>query len=255
MSKYDLLESKGKKTPISTCAVFEPREGDRKCGSLKIYQQIVGSLMYIAGCTRPDIQFAANCLGKYISAPLEKHMIAAKRVLRYLKHTCDAKLIYRANKSNKLIIYADADFANDENCKSISGVTVFYGENLVDWSSNRQQLIALSTCEAELNAIKEGCTSAIFYRELITELMDQEFGRVVTIYNDNLPTNDMIETGGKHSRTKHYKLRIKFVKDLVEDKVVQLKHMPTEEMIADVFTKPLSETQHYYLLTKAGMHF
>ena len=78
---------------------------------------------------------------------------------------------------------------------------VFYGENLIDWSSNKQQLVALSTCEAELNAIKDGCKSAVFYRELITELMDQEFGKHVTIYNDNLPTNGMIETGGKRNRT------------------------------------------------------
>ena len=251
----ELFDANGVKTPISTGTVFERMQNDLSCINPKAYQRLVGSLMYIAGCTRPDILYAANRLGQYMSDPLEKHMTAAKRVLRYLKQTRTAGLQFKPNNDNELVIFADADFANDETCRSVSGVTVFYGGNLIEWSSNRQQLVALSTCEAELNAIKDGCTNAIYYRELIGELMDQEMDSAITVYNDNLPTNDIIENGGKHSRTKHYKIRINFVQDLVRENVIDVKHMNTEEMIADVFTKPLPESQHVYLLTKAGMFF
>ena len=253
LTMSEMYGSKGAETPISTGAVFQQEEEDHPFEQVKKYQSIIGSLMYIANGTRPDIQFAANKLGRYMSNPLEKHMKLARRVIRYLKKTIDTKLVFNRDGDKELIIFADADFANDESGKSVSGKSVFHGGNLIGWSSNRQQLVALPTCEAELNAIKDASTEAVYNRQLISEIQDESMELPTTIYNDNLPTIDIIAEGGKHSRTKHYKLRVQFVQELIGSEIVKVHHMNTEEMLADVLTKPLSKRQHEYLLSKAGL--
>ena len=150
----------GCKTPMGTIAEVEDEE--KPCPEItSAYQSIIGSLMYIAGATRPDIQFATNKLARFMSAPTQTHWKAAKRELRYLKETKDEKLVYKANPCKDLIIHADADFANGEESKSISGIATFYGGNLIDWSSTKQQLVALSTCESEINAVKDAATKAL----------------------------------------------------------------------------------------------
>ena len=91
----DLLNANGVRTPLATGSVLDAEETDEPCKYIKKYQSLVGSLMYIAGCTRPDIQFVANHLGKYMANPMEKHLCAAKRVVRYLKRTANAQLIFK----------------------------------------------------------------------------------------------------------------------------------------------------------------
>ena len=209
--------------------------------------------MYIAGCTRPDIQFAANQLGKYMSNPMDKHMQITKRVVRYLKQTLDAKLIYRNDAESGIVICADSNFDGDKRSLSTSGVTVFHGRNLIYWSSVKQELVVKSTCEAEINAITEGATEAKYFQELMAELVEHESELPIVIFNDSRPALDTLASGGKHARTKHYKRRINYVKKLQAIGVIEVKHEGTKEMVADAFTKALPEQQLIYLMKKCGL--
>ena len=255
VDSHGLTHANGCRTPFPTGTVLDIDENDQQYEDIKFYQSTVGSLMYIAGCTRPDIQFAANQLGKYMSNPMIKHIRAAKRVVRYLKQTADAKLIFRKHIHDDIVIYADADFGNGEDSISTTGVTVFYAGNMVSWTSVKQQLVAMSSCEAELNAIREGAADAIYFGELLKELLGDETTRTSLVNNDNQPTLDIVGAGGKHQRTKHYKRRVNFVKQLVNLGTIKHAHRPTTEMLADAYTKPLPEDQLYYLMQKCGLHF
>ena len=252
LEKFGMAGCNGCKTPMSTLAEIE----DAGISSPEItsgYQSMIGSLMYIAGATRPDIQFVTNKLARFMSAPAQAHLKAVKRVLRYLSETKNEKLSYKADRCTSLTIHADADFANGEDSKSISGIATFYGGNLIDWSSTKQQLVALSTCESEINAVKDAATDAVYFRELLNELMDEGYPEPIIIFNDNLPAKEIVEGGGKFKRTKHYKIRNNYLKQLLRLKIINIDHLGTNEMIADAFTKALPENQHRYLFAKAGM--
>ena len=249
-----LEEANGSPTPIAPGMELDVQENDQLCDDVKEYQSIVGSLMYIAGCTRPDIQFTANQLGKYMSKPMDKHLKVAKRVVRYLKQTIESTLVYRKCNDDKIVICADSNFDGDEESLSTSGVTVFHAGSLISWSSVKQELVAKSTCEAEINAITEGATDAVYFRELIAELTGKEMDYPTVIFNDSRPALDTLASGGKHARTKHYKRRINYIKKLQKSNIIVVEHEGTKEMVADAFTKALSEQQLVYLMKKCGLN-
>ena len=255
IEKENLQDSNGVHTPMATGTILEVEEPDTPYHDIKSYQSIVGSLMYIAGSTRPDIQFVANQLGKFMSNPMDKHMKAAKRVVRYLKRTLDTELVFKKNDSNEIVVYADADFGGDGESLSTSGVAVFYSENLIGWSSVKQKMVALSTCKAEINAILEGATEVAYYRDLLSELQLRDIDHPSTIFNDNQPASEVLKFGGKQARSRHYKRRINFVKKLIENKEIDVDYVPTTEMLADSFTKLLPENQFVYLMSKCGLKF
>ena len=252
LDKNNFLDCNGIKTPMSTTVDLN-ESSQSTATQVCLFQSIVGSLMYIASSTRPDIQYSTSKLAQYMSAPTQMHLNAAKRVLRYLKETKSVGLVYKNNHNDNLEIHADADFANGDDSRSISGVAVFFGGNLIEWSSTKQQLVALATCESEINSIKDAACDAIYFRELLNEIDTPGHPQPVVIYNDNLPGKDILEGGGKFKRTKHYKIRLNFLKQLMALQMIEIEHIPTTKMIADAFTKALPEQQHNILMSKAGM--
>ena len=196
LGQHDLLNCNGVKTPISTTVDLNESE-ESSATEVCVFQSIIGSLMYIASSTRPGIQYATSKLAQYMSAPTQMHLNAAKRVLKYLKETKSVGLTYKNNHADNPVIHADADFANGEDSRSISGVAVFFGGNLIEWNSTKQQLVALATCESEINSIKDAACDAIYFRELLNEINAPGHQQPVTIYNDNLLGQDILERGGK----------------------------------------------------------
>ena len=114
------------------------------------YAKVIGSLMYAALQTQPDIAFAVQHLSQYTSNPAQEHWTAVKRVLRYLKGTRDGGIVYkRAETAPRIKIYADADFANRADTKYISGYACVMNSACLTWSSKKQSMVALSTTKAE----------------------------------------------------------------------------------------------------------
>ena len=114
-----------------------------------MYKQIVGSLMYLIA-TRPDIVYSVNLISRFMEHPTQLHLVAAKRILRYLKGTLGFGMFYKKGGKLKLIGYTDSDYAGDvEDRKSTSGYVFMLSSGAISWSSKKQPIVTLSTTEAE----------------------------------------------------------------------------------------------------------
>jgi len=140
--------------------------GEKELEDITDYQAVVGSLMYAALATRPDISYAVAALSRYNSRPFTSHMTAAKRVLQYLKSTADFRLHFNGigigiDIGNSLVGYSDSDWANDSADRKSQGGHVFLASNgAISWQSRKQSLIAMSTLEAEFIACSEASREA-----------------------------------------------------------------------------------------------
>jgi hypothetical protein len=117
------------------------------------FKQLLGSLLWIARCTRPDITFAVVYWSHYCSSYSATHFSALKRVLKYLYHTKSVKLVTRQSTSDvpiPIAAWSDADWASDKvTRKLVSGYLVTIGKSPIAWGSKRQHTVALSSCESE----------------------------------------------------------------------------------------------------------
>lgn len=110
------------------------KEGKGNKVDSTLYQQLVGSLMYITS-TRPDLMYVVCLLSRYMSAPTEQHMEAAKRVLRYLRGTIGFGLFYKKGDVGELIAYTDSDYAGDiDDRRSKSGYVFLLSGGAVSWA-------------------------------------------------------------------------------------------------------------------------
>jgi len=202
------------------------------------YRELVGSLLYIANGTRPDISYAVGLCARYSSQPLQRHWRALKRILRYLKGTANYGLIYSANNWN-LQTYADSSYADDtSDRKSTSGRTILIDGGPISWTSEKQKCVATSTAEAEYMSLGAAAKDVIWTRNILSELNELAEGPSL-IYQDNQASISMATNVRVSSKSKHIQVRHHFVRELIEDGSIVLEYMPTQEMIADIFTKPL----------------
>jgi len=126
------------------------------------YASAVGSLMYAQVCTRPDIAFVLEMLGRYQSNPGLDHWRAAKKVMRYLQGTKDYMLMYKRTDNLDVIGYSDSDFASCiDSRKSTSGYIFLMAGGAVSWRSAKQTLTATSTMEAEFVSCFEATSHGV----------------------------------------------------------------------------------------------
>ena len=122
--------------------------------------------------------------------------------------------------------------------KSTSGYAFHIGSAIFSWSSKKQQIVALSTCEAEYIAAAACTCQAMWLGYILGELNLVEEGPV-KIYVDNKSVISLAKNPESHSRSKHINIKYHFLREQVNDKIVELLHCKTEENLADIFTKPL----------------
>ena len=155
LQRFKMTDAYGVDTPIDCNISLEITENDTdKPVDQAEYLAIVGSLMYAALGTRPDISFAVTLLSSFNAQPRTRHLTAAKRVLRYLKKTKELRLVYTKTSGN-LHGFVDSDWAKSKDRKSIGGYVFMLGNAAISWSSKKQTLVALSTKEAEYTAFTE----------------------------------------------------------------------------------------------------
>ena len=134
------------------------------------YRSIIGALQYLV-LTRPELAFLVNKLNQFLAAPTEKHWVACKKILRYLKATKDYGLIFKTGDRISLTVYTDADWACDvDDRKSVGAYCVYIGQNLVSWSSKKQQTVARSSTESEYRALSTACAEIVWIQVLLGEL-------------------------------------------------------------------------------------
>ncbi|KAK8916713.1 hypothetical protein KSP39_PZI022778 [Platanthera zijinensis] len=240
LEKYGMKECKPAQTPMATGTkllkngVFQPANEAN-------YRSLIGSLIYITN-TRPDVEYAVSILSRFLSKPSAEHLTAAKRVLRYLKGTLHYGLLYEEEASTDLTGFSDSDWGGDsEDRKSTSGYVFMLGSKAVTWSSRKQKSVALSTAEAEYVAVCSAACEAVWLNRLFKELLAKEEGKPIQIKCDNTAAIGIAKNPIFHNRTKHIELRYHFLKDLVEEKQVELSYCQSNKQLADIMTKPLPE--------------
>ena len=162
-------------------------------------------------------------------------------------------MFYSSSKRLELIGYSDSDWArsyNDRKCTI--GFVFYFGEATFTWSSKKQRIVALSSCEAEYIAASSSVCHAIWLRRLLQELhMPQE--KSTKIYVDNKSAIALAKNPVYHKRSKHIDTRFHFIRDHIKNKEVEIHHVKTSEQVADILTKPLKFEIFQQLRRKLGM--
>lgn len=217
------------------------------------YRQLVGCLQYLVSVTRPVLANSVRVLSTHLHDYSQTHWKLAKHVLKYLKATPTLGITYnRENGVVKPEAYSDADFANDPDSKSISGVIIKLAGAPVIWKSQKQSIVGLSTTEVEYIAATEACKSLIWLLELLEE-MGHQVPTPISLYIDNQSAIKILESATSHQRTKHIRVRFHFIRDLIEEGKVIPTYLNTKEQVSDLLTKILPRDQHRHLCEKMGL--
>ncbi|GJU77579.1 retrovirus-related pol polyprotein from transposon TNT 1-94 [Tanacetum coccineum] len=184
------------------------------------YHSKIGSLMYLTS-SRPDLVQAVCYCARYQARPTQKHLKEVKRIFKYLKGTINMGLWYPKDSGFELTAFSDADHAGClDTRKSTSGGIQFLGDKLVSWMSKKQNCTAMSSAEAEYVALSASCAQVMWMR---TQLQDYGFNyNKIPLYCDSQSAIAISCNPVQHSRTKHIHTRYHFIKEQVENGIIEL---------------------------------
>ena len=253
--KYGMSEAKKVQTPVSINDKLLKATEECEVVDQALFQSAVGSLLYLAMRTRPDIAFAVNNVARFSSKPTKQHWIAVKRIFRYLRGTTNLGLLYSKEAGTSALVgYSDADWGNDCNdSKSVTGYLFQIGGTAVTWKSQKQSCVALSTAEAEYMALSSAAQEAVWMRELNSDLGNQQ-SQPILIFEDNQSAIAMAKNPQFHKRSKHINIKYHYVREQVGKGTIVVKYCPTEDMLADLLTKGIGPTKLERLKKMCGMH-
>jgi hypothetical protein len=172
------------------------------------YRSIIGSLRYLVN-TRPDICFAVGLVSRFMEAPGKEHWVAVKRIIRYLAGTLDygVKLKKGEGAELSLLGYTDSDCSGDLIKRSTSGILFFLDENLVTWTSQKQKIVALSSCEAEYVSAALGACQGVWLSMLMAGIMN-EASHKFRLLIDNMSAIELSKNPVFHDRSKHIEKKL-----------------------------------------------
>jgi hypothetical protein len=206
------------------------------------YSQIIGSLMYLASATRPDIAYAVSKLSRFVSNPGDDHWHALERIMRYLKGTASYGIHY-SGYPRVLEGYSDSNWISDaDEIKATSGYVFTLGGGAVSWKSCKQTILTRSTMEAELTALDTATVEAEWLRQLLMDLPVVEKPIPAIPMNcDNQTVIIKVNSSKDNMKSsRHVKRRLKSVRKMRNSGVVALDYIHTSKNLADPFTKGLS---------------
>jgi hypothetical protein len=216
------------------------------------YRSIVGSLMYAATGTRPDIMTAVGVVSRFSSSPKKIHCDMVRQILYYLRQHPTYSLTYKRNSDITVRGYSDSSWANNEDSTSISGFIFLLGDSLITWSSKKQPVVALSSTEAEYVSVTSASQEALWLKSLLEELgFNQE---CIKIYEDNEACINLSKNPQEFKRTRHIQVKYHFIRSHVKDQNIKLVYVPTKDQLADFLTKGVSGPRLSELLKKIGVH-
>jgi Reverse transcriptase (RNA-dependent DNA polymerase) len=205
----------------------------------ELYRKLVGMLLYLATNTRPDISASVSILSQRVTKPRDVDMNEVKRVVRYLRGTRNLKLHLSTQGSTKsLFAYSDANWAEDRtDRKSNSGYICMVNGGAVSWCCRKQDLVALSSTEAEYVALSETCKEVMYLKRIASA-----FGNVdekTCVYTDSQSSMSMVYNQRFSNRTKHIETKYHFARGQVQKGNIYLQYKQTDLNVADMLTKPL----------------
>ncbi len=241
LAKFNMYDCHPVATPIDKTSVCLKADADDEIVENVPYREAVGSLLYLATGTRPNISYAVSIVSQALSKPTRQHWTMVKRIFRYLKGTSEMDILYRyEHDSGRLIAYSDADYAGDTMTRrSTSGFICMFMDGPVSWSSQKQRSVALSTTESEHIAASEAAKEVIWLARLFGEITS--LSAIPLLRVDNLSAVKLVQNPVYHKRSKHIDVRYHFVREKHENGELMVDHVCGEEQLADVLTKPLSK--------------
>ena len=250
--RFNMGNSKPISTPLPPGTVLTKdmspaTQEEREENSKRPYKELIGGLLYLVSCTRPDIAHAVGMLARYMDNPGTQHWEAAKHVLRYLKGTSDLGITYTRGKyqgssTSPLVGYSDSDYAGClDTRKSTTGYVFFVNQGPVSWSSTLQPVVTTSSTYAEYVALSTTTQECMFLREILRDMQVAQVSPTV-IMADNQGSMFLAENRAFTKRSKHIEVRFHYVRECIENKKLELQYCPTDKMLADMFTKQLPAT-------------
>ncbi|RZC15548.1 Copia protein isoform B [Glycine soja] len=223
LKRFQMMSCNPASTPVEPGLKLVKDESEKSVDST-LFKQVVGSLRYLCN-TRPDFSFVVSLISRFSNNPKASHWAVAKRILRYLRGT----LSY------------DSDWCGDkvERKSTTSYLFKFLGTS-ISWCSKKQQVVALSSCEAEYIAACYPACQALWLDSLLEELK-VEIQRPVRLYVDNKSTISLVMNPVAHGRSKHIEIIFHFLREKMSKKQLDLRYCSTEMQLIDIFTKGLKE--------------
>uniref|UniRef100_A0AAV1U228 Polyprotein n=1 Tax=Peronospora matthiolae TaxID=2874970 RepID=A0AAV1U228_9STRA len=255
LERFGLVESAAVRVPIGGddgddgdeegALLPSDGKGSPKRPTVQTFQSLVGSLLWISRCTRPDIVFAVHRVTRRSHAPSEGDWRLAKKIVKYLKGTKKIDFMMKGDKDSMkddgvvVEAFSDVDYAADKSeRKSVSGGVFMVGGMIVGWMCKKQKCAALSTMEVKYVAASQTSAEMIGIVELLKEIGVQ-MQSCTTLHVDNQAA--IAQMKGEHTsgRVKHIDVRYKFVKDLAKKDLLTVQYCESKKMRADILTKTL----------------
>lgn len=239
LTRVGMMNCTGVSTPLSSSEKITAHQGTLLGPEDSTnYRSMVGALQYLT-LTRPDISYAVNKVCQYLHAPTTVHWTAAKRILRYVKHTMTVGLTFAKSPSTLVSAFSDADWAGCvDDRRSTGGFAVFFGPNLISWSAKKQATVSRSSTEAEYKSLANATAEVIWVQSLLTELGVRKT-QTPCLWCDNLGATYLSANPVFHARAKHIEIDFHFVRERVLKRQLEIRFIPSKDQVADGFTKPL----------------
>lgn len=251
VERYKVENLNSKVTPIERGMVTDPENfvNDEPLDDSKSYREKVGSLLYLATISRPDISFSVNYLSRFNSKPMVSHSRMVTRVFQYVKGTIEFGIFF--NGDNKLLVYSDSDHGGDKvTGHSTSGVLLMRGGPVV-WFTQKQRTVSNSSTEAEYRAAISAIDETCWIRRFASELKQLDLNKPTVHYIDNQSAIHMLNNTNEGKITKgkkHINISRKFIQQHIGT-TIQPVHVKSKDQLADILTKPLL-CQHFERLRR-----
>ncbi|CAI7813188.1 unnamed protein product [Closterium sp. NIES-53] len=251
LQRFDFTYSSPQATPLSTRHSLSALPSDESVEPSGPYPELVGCLMYLMTCTRPDLAYPLSILARYVAPGRHRpeHMVAAKRVLRYLCSTSGMGLVLGGRRRVVLTCHADASWADDQATqRSSQGYTFSLGSGSVSWRSTRSSSVLGSSCEAEIYAGAMAAQELRWLTYMLTDLGELPRSPPV-LYVDNKAMLALCREHRLEHRTKHIALRYFLARELQQRGQLRLAYVASQANTADIFTKALPPGDHQRFCT------
>lgn len=235
LQKFDMTDCNPKHTPLPSDFTTDVSDEDEDAPENFPYRSIVGSILYAAKYTRPDIAHAIGCLSRHLVNPKMKHAAAVKHLLRYIKGTLDFTIRYHGTKS--LEAWADADWGGDiPTRKSTTGFVILLNGGPVAYASQLQKSVALASASAEYYAAGAVTEHILFLRNILDVLKCPVEG-AVPIMEDSTACIAIANNPITSKRTRHIEIKYHYIREQVERKTIVFVKKEGKLQLADALTK------------------
>lgn len=248
-----MSNAKPVRTPLPPGLHLEKNPEQATAKDIAWYQSVIGSILYAMLGTRPDMAYATIRLSHYNSNPSQAHIAAAKHLLRYIVGTQNYVLCYDGFKGDCVVGYTDSDYGESKDDRhSTTGNLCIMAGAAISWGSKKQKTVALSATEAEYMALTDLAKQCYWHRQFAGEL-GQDISYSTPMLADNQGSIFLATNPAHDRRTKHIDIRYHYIREFVENGYGDIFWCPTEDQVADAFTKSLPYPTHVKFVEAMGI--